>query len=66
MTRKHYVRIAAILAGDLAICANDGERQRVRGITLSLADVMAQDNGAFDRARFYVAAGLTPDGSLKA
>lgn len=58
MSRKHYVKVAAILAGDLATCANDAERNKVKGIAHSLADMFKQDNSAFDRDRFYSAVGM--------
>jgi hypothetical protein len=58
MTRKHFVRIAGILAGDLATCSTEGERLKVRGIALSLADMFLQENSNFDRQRFYAAVGI--------
>ncbi len=64
MTKKTFQAIAAVLAGDLATCTDDGQRLKVRGIALSLADVLAAGNSAFDRGRFYRACGLTDDGAL--
>lgn len=58
MSRKHYVEVAAILAGDLATASNEGERNKVRGIALSLADMFKRDNSRFDRERFYAAVGI--------
>ena len=58
MTRKNYREVAAILAGDLATCTTPAERQKVRGITLSLADMFKRDNSRFDRDRFYEAVGI--------
>ena len=58
MTKKHFVEIAAILAGDLATAANDGERNKVRGIALSMADMFKRVNPNFDRERFYAAVGI--------
>ena len=58
MTKKHFVKIAAILAGDLATCKNGAERIKVKGIALSLADMFAQENPRFDRQRFYDAVGI--------
>lgn len=55
MTRKHFIAIAAIIAGDYACCANDGERNRVRGIALSMSDVFFASNPRFNRARFLEA-----------
>lgn len=60
MTRQHYVKVAGILAGDLATCTTEQERRKVRGIALSLADMFAQDNSRFDRSRFYTAVGMAP------
>lgn len=58
MSRKHYTAIAAIIAGDYATAANDGERNKVRAIALSLADVFARENAGFNRDRFYAACGI--------
>lgn len=58
MTKKHFIKIAAILAGDLATSTTDRERLKVRGITLSFADMFAQENPNFDRERFYAAVGI--------
>jgi hypothetical protein len=62
MSRKHYVEIAAVLAGDYASAGSDAERRTVRGIAFSLADVFVKDNTRFDRRRFYgaVSADLLP------
>lgn len=62
MSRKHYVKIASVLAGDYATCETDGERRKVVGIALSLSDVFKQDNPAFDRARFLEACNLNKTG----
>lgn len=59
-----YVKIAGILAGDLATSNTARLWNKVRGITLSIADAFAQDNPLFDRAKFYEASGLEKDGSL--
>jgi hypothetical protein len=59
MTRKHYQMVAEILHGDYAVHTHSPVAQNVvRGITLSLADVFAQDNPRFDRQRFYAAVGI--------
>lgn len=47
MTRKDYVKIAAILK------ANDASSQMAD----DFADMLAADNPNFDRERFYAAAG---------
>lgn len=70
MTRKDYVKFAAMLAGELALAKSRcgilavADCLRVKGIILSIADLFAQDNSRFDRERFYVACGLNADGSL--
>lgn len=58
MSRKHYVAVAAILAGERALSTTDAERRRLDNITRSLADVFKRDNGRFDRSRFYDACGI--------
>jgi hypothetical protein len=59
MTRKHYVEVAAILAGERAVYASKPDAVRVLdNVTHSLADVFKRDNSRFDRQRFYDAAGL--------
>ncbi len=49
MSRKHYRAIGGVLAGSWA-CE---PTMQVWKVTLSIADVFAQDNPRFDRARFY-------------
>lgn len=69
--KQMYERVAGLLAGELALASNNdsavgnAERQMVRAIALSMADIFAQDNERFDRERFYLAVGLTADGELK-
>jgi hypothetical protein len=58
MSRKHYRQFAEILAAELALATDDGERRLVRDITFSLADVFKRDNSNFDRQRFYRAVGI--------
>jgi hypothetical protein len=62
MSRKHYVEIAAVLAGDYTVAGSDAQRLTVRNIAFSLADVFVKDNSRFDRRRFYgaVSADLIP------
>ena len=65
MTRRDYVKVANMLAGELAMAKTSADsavrwakiRQVVR-ITYSMADIFAQDNSNFDRQRFYDAVGL--------
>jgi len=63
MTRKDYVRLADALRGStpvFSVGTPDGvARARVaqhRACIRSVADVLAGDNGRFDRDRFYRAA----------
>lgn len=64
MSRKHYQKVADILAGELAYYPSAPVHHTVRRIALSLADMFKQDNARFDRAKFYAACGLTEDGNL--
>jgi hypothetical protein len=57
-SQRTFQAVADVLAGELATAANPQERRLVRNITLSLADVFAQQNRRFDRQRFYDAVGL--------
>lgn len=74
MSRKHYTKAAAIIAGERAGAAStlqsaeqlspawlqaNGALKATKNIALSLADMFAQDNSAFQRDRFYDAAGIT-------
>ena len=54
MTKRNFEAIANILAGDYAI-STPIQRQRVFGITLSLADYFLRENPNFDRSKFYAA-----------
>lgn len=61
MTARDFNKLAAILAGDLATARSAGKRDVVTAltnVTLSIADMCAQSNPAFDRQRFYAAAGI--------
>jgi hypothetical protein len=70
-SRKDYVAVAAILAGEYALNAKLSDaylvtdetvssrahgRITVENITASVADVFASDNPRFDREKFYRAA----------
>ena len=63
MTRKDYVKLADALRGSTPMFSvgtpDDVARARVtqhRACIRSVADVLAGDNGRFDRERFYRAA----------
>lgn len=58
MTRKHFQRVADLLAGEQAIATTDEVRHALNDVTYSLADLFKQDNARFDRERFYAAARL--------
>ena len=65
MSRKDYVKFAAVLAGELALAnvySNKNVRDQVVATltqtTRSMADVFEADNSNFDRAHFLAAAGL--------
>jgi len=68
MTRKDYVAIAAALNGGSIVgapqtcgSADDfmrGAREQAANYIYRIADVMAQDNPRFDRARFLQACGV--------
>jgi hypothetical protein len=64
-SRRDYVKVADLLAGQLALSrtlSNHGERvaavEQVVQITYSLGDLFVQDNPRFDRDRFYQAVGI--------
>lgn len=62
MSRKHYQSFAAMFAGEMALAKHSGDKNRiiqVENIIRSAADIFAQDNPNFDRARFYAACGLS-------
>jgi hypothetical protein len=54
MSRKNYVKMAGILAGDFA-CADAKGKAAIFRVTLSLADYFQSDNPRFDRSKFYTA-----------
>lgn len=61
MTRKDYIKVADMLAGEFALARHDntvGAVAALRNVTFGIADIFAQDNPRFDRQRFYTAAGL--------
>lgn len=55
MTRKHYVRLAQILARPQT---SPEARRAVREIALDLAAYLASENPRFDMGRFIAACGL--------
>lgn len=64
MTRKHYVAIAEALAGERPFRSDFTDEHVYAArlavwnrIILAIGDVLAADNGRFDRGRFEYAAG---------
>ena len=57
MTKKDYVKIAAILNSVFHDSDNDGERLWAR-VAVTFADMLAADNPRFDYNRFYKACGM--------
>ena len=55
MTRKDFNAIADVLQAQWSIASGFDAKVSVWETTLSIADVFAQSNYRFDRARFYVA-----------
>jgi len=61
MTRKDYVAIAAaVLRARNGLCTYQqvDPRAAISEVSCRIADVMAQDNPRFDRARFLQACGV--------
>lgn len=58
MTKTHFEAIARILNADLAVSNTDDERNKVRGIALSMSDYFLSVNPRFDRKRFLTACGF--------
>lgn len=66
MSKKNYDAIAAMLNGELQMAKSRSDEQfvyTVRGIVLSLADIMVADNPHFKRVLFYNACGLDENGA---
>jgi len=61
MTKRHYERIARVIALRYAEAEAISDATRVAlvaGIATDLAAIMAADNPRFDRARFLAACGI--------
>jgi hypothetical protein len=56
MTRKDYIKFADMLAHAHAQASNRVQHSTIDTLTIDLADILAGDNGRFDRQRFYHAA----------
>jgi hypothetical protein len=65
MTRKHYVALAAVIAGEVATATDQRQVRTSSNIARSIADVAMQDNPFFDRVKFYLACGLDNTGGPK-
>lgn len=57
MSRKNYVAFADMLAERRKYADSSAEHLLLDAITSETASIFARDNGAFDRQRFYTAAG---------
>ena len=57
MTRKDYVRFAAMLK-ELRLRCSDNELELMDTISDNLSDILCADNPNFDRARFLKACGV--------
>lgn len=58
MSKRHFVEIAKILAGEYATASTKAARAKVDAIARMLADLFIAENPHFDRARFYAAVGI--------
>ena len=62
MTRKDYVRFAAMLKDQLIACdtlrMRGVKRNRIISVINATADIFAADNPRFDRSRFLKACGV--------
>ena len=63
MSKRHFIAIAKILAGEYATAGTTATRGKVDAIARSLADLFVAENASFDRGRFYhaVGIGMEPD-----
>lgn len=61
-SKKIYVQVAGLLAGERALYAgHKTELRLLDNLTHSLGDIFTQDSMAFDRDKFYAAAGLNKE-----
>jgi hypothetical protein len=63
MTRKDYIALAEVIAGEVAT-GNMWQKMTSSNIARSMADVFKRDNERFNRETFYKACGLGPTGGL--
>lgn len=54
-TKKTYVKVAAIIAGDISTASTPSARLAIRNLGMSLADMFASERSEFNRDRFYSA-----------
>lgn len=66
MSRKDYIEAARRISGLLDLCTDDGRgdirAEAIADTAKEMADLFEADNRAFDRQRFYHAAGLDEKG----
>lgn len=58
MTRKDYVKIAAVLKRHCDVRHVDAAARSAMDIALDMASMLAADNPNFDRAKFLKACGM--------
>ena len=58
MTRKDYVKFAAMFRGMFTNCINDIERITIIEACEQTSDIFSADNANYDRARFLIACGV--------
>lgn len=63
MSRNDFDKIAAALANRM-VKGTSAERFATMMIAIDLADIFAEANPRFNYRRFYVAVGLSEDGTL--
>lgn len=65
MSRKDYVALAAVIAGEVACAGGNKDKLRTSSnIARSMADVFARGNERFNRETFYAACGLDKTGGF--
>jgi hypothetical protein len=55
VTRKDYIAIASAITRAMNFCETDNQKRGVERSALCIAEVLANDNPAFDRVRFLAA-----------
>lgn len=58
MSRKHYIKFAAMIREQISKADDGPERAGVKATAYAMMDIFAADNLHFDRDRFCIAAGI--------